>query len=172
MDACRPLLAAALAAATTAFAADPQAAGVETAGRAVSRAPAVASADLVLAAGASKTILSVPRVGRWSASCTRDHRVAISFVAGRLLPTADVVVARSSGAPLARRVNPGHRVAPEDALDVVSQHWQIAPFAAAQVRVTSADVVGRGLQERGSATACAASVVAVTGPDQGPTREG
>jgi hypothetical protein len=134
--------------------------------------PAIASADLLLRAGASKTILHIPRVGWWTAACGRDRTVGIVFVPDHLLPTADVVVSRSSGAPLARRISPGHRVVPEPPLEVVSQHWQIAPFASAQVRVTSADVVGRALPAGGSGFDCAASVVAVTGPDQGPTREG
>jgi hypothetical protein len=134
--------------------------------------PAIASADLLLRAGASRTILHIPRVGWWTAHCGRDHKVAIEFVADHRLPTADVVVSRSAGAKLARRISPGHRVVPEPPLEVASQHWQIAPFASAQVRVTSADVVGRAFQERGSELTCAASVVAVTGPDQGPTREG
>ena len=96
----------------------------------------------------------------------RDHR-RHAVVADHLLPTSDIVVSRSSGAPLARRVGPHHRVIPDPPLEVVSQHWQIAPFASAQVRVTSADVAGRVVDET-----CMTSVVAVTGPDQGPTREG
>jgi hypothetical protein len=163
MDARLVLAAAALSAA---FVVQPRAAGN------ADPRPAIASADLLLRAGASKTILHVPRVGWWTARCGRDHKVAIDFVPDHLLPTSDVVVSRSSGAPLARRISPGHRVVPEPPLEVVSQHWQIAPFGSAQVRVTSADVVGRAFQERGSDLTCAASAVAVTGPDQGPTREG
>lgn len=175
MDARRPLTAAALAAAATALAVLPQAAGSADP-RAPSRLsadprPAIASADLVLDAGASATILRIARVGRWTASCGRDDTIAIAFVADRLLATADVVVARTAGAPLGRRVDPGGRIVPDAPLAVVSQHWQIAPFAAAQVRVTSADVVGRSFRQSGLPTRCAASVVAVTGPDQGPTRE-
>jgi hypothetical protein len=158
MDA-RPLLA--LAAVATAFALQPRAAGSADAG------PAIASADLLLRAGASKTILHVPKVGWWTASCGRDRKVAIDFVADHLLPTSDVVVSRTSGGPLARRISAHHRVIPDPPLEVVSQHWQIAPFAEAQVRVTSADVAGRVVGEY-----CMTSVVAVTGPDQGPTREG
>jgi hypothetical protein len=63
--------------------------------------PAIASADLLLRAGASKTILHIPRVGWWTAACGRDRTVGIVFVPDHLLPTADVVVSRSSGAPLA-----------------------------------------------------------------------
>lgn len=129
--------------------------------------PAIASADLLLRAESTKTILHVPRVGWWTATCARDHTVAIDFVADRLLPTTDVVVSRTSGAPLARRISPHHRVKPEPPLEVVSQHWQFAPFGSAQVRVTSADVAGRVVGD-----SCMTSVVAVTGPDQGPTREG
>ena len=55
---------------------------------------------------------------------------------------------------------------------MIAQRWQIAPFAAAQVQVTAATVVARSIGERGTGHACAASVVAVTGPDQGATRTG
>ena len=156
MDA-RLVLAAAVVAA--AFVVQPRAAG------SADPRPAIASADLLLRNGSTKTILHVPRVGRWTAKC--DGKIAIEFVADHLLPTSDIVVSRSSGAPLARRVGPHHRVIPDPPLEVVSQHWQIAPFASAQVRVTSADVAGRVVGHD-----CMTSVVAVTGPDQGPTREG
>jgi hypothetical protein len=159
----RSLAAAALAALATALVIQPRAAGdVPPDPR-----PAIASADLLLRAGKSKVILHVPRVGWWTATCRRDRKVAIDFVADHLLPTSDIVVSRTSGAPIARRVGPHHRVKPDPPLEVVSQHWQIAPFASAQVRVTSADVAGRVVDE-----SCMTSVVAVTGPDQGPTREG
>jgi hypothetical protein len=157
----RLVAAAALAAIGTALIAQPPAAGSGD------PRPAIASADLLLRAGRSKTILHVPKVGWWTATCGRDGKVAIDFVADQLLPSSDIVVSRSSGAPIARRVGPHHRVKPDPPLEVVSQHWQIAPFASAQVRVTSADVAGRVVDE-----SCMTSVVAVTGPDQGPTREG
>jgi hypothetical protein len=165
VDVRRPLVAAALAAIATALVIQPRASG------SADPRSAIGSADLLLNPGAKKTILHIPRVGWWTAECGRDRRVGIWFVADHLLPTSDVVVSRSSGGPLGRRISPGHRVVPEEPLEVVSQHWQIAPFAKAQVRVTSADVVARALPE-GSIFSCAASVVAVTGPDQGSTREG
>ena len=164
MDARIALAAAALAAIATALVVQPRAAG------SADPRPAIASADLLLRNGSTKTILHVPRVGWWTAKC--EGKVVIAFVADHLLPTSDVVVSRSSGPPLARRISPHHRVVPDPPLEVVSQHWQIAPFASAQVRVTSANVVGRTLPGDDAAFACAASVVAVTGPDQGPTREG
>ena len=130
------LAAAALAAIATALVVQPRAAGdVPRDPR-----PAIASADLLLRAGKSKSILHVPGAGWWTAKCGR--------------------------------ISGHHRVVPEPPLEVVSQHWQIAPFASAHVRVTSADVVARALPPSGSDLSCAASVVAVTGPDQGPTREG
>ena len=64
-------------------------------------------------------------------------------MADRLLPTSDLVVARTAGAPLSRRVDPGDRVAPEPPGAVLMQRWQIAPFAAAQVQVSVANVAGR-----------------------------
>ena len=155
------LAAAALAAIATALVVQPRAAG------SADPRPAIASADLLLRAGKSKTILHIPRVGWWTAKCGSDHKVAIEFVADHLLPTSDVVVSRTSGGPLARRISGHHRVIPDPPLEVVSQHWQIAPFGSAHIRVTSADVAGRVVDEY-----CMTSVVAVTGPDQGPTREG
>ena len=89
------LAAAVLAAVATALVIQPRAAGdVRRDPR-----PAIASADLLLRAGASKTILHIPRVGWWTARCGREHTVAIDFVADQLLPTSDVVVSRTSGAP-------------------------------------------------------------------------
>jgi hypothetical protein len=155
------LAAAAVAAIATALVVQPSAAG-----NADSR-PAIASADLLLRAGASKSILHIPQVGWWTARCGRDYKVAIEFVADYLLATSDVVVSRTSGGPLARRISGHHRVIPDPPLEVVAQHWQIAPFGSAHIRVTSADVAGRVVDEY-----CMTSVVAVTGPDQGPTREG
>jgi hypothetical protein len=152
-------LALAAAALAAAFVAHPGAAG------SANPRPAIASADLLLQAGSSKTILHVPKVGWWTARCS--DKVAIEFVADHLLPTSDVVVSRTSGGPLARRISPHHRVIPDPPLASVSQHWQFMPFAAANVRVTSADVAGRVIGD-----SCMTSVVAVTGPDQGPTRQG
>jgi hypothetical protein len=132
------------------------------------RASRILSADLRIVAGGSKSILSVPRLGRWTATCASADTVTIRFKADHLLPTSDVVVSRSSGPPLGLRVDPGDRVTAEPPAAVLSQRWQIAPFAAAQVHVTAATVAGR----RASATQCAASVVAVIGPDQGSTVTG
>ncbi|HEY6889655.1 MAG TPA: hypothetical protein VI300_17790 [Solirubrobacter sp.] len=129
----------------------------------------VSSADLRLHAGGSKAILRVPRVGRWTATCPRTGgTVGVRFAADHLLATSDVVVARSSGPPLGLRVDPGDRVVAEPPAPVLSQRWQIAPFASAQVHVTAATVVARRVSE----TECAASVVAVVGPDQGATVTG
>jgi hypothetical protein len=129
----------------------------------------VLSADLRLSAPASKLILRVPRVGRWTATCpAMSGAVGVRFVADHLLATSDVVVARSSGPPLGVRVDPGDTVVAEPPAPVLSQRWQLAPFAAAQVHVTAATVVARRVGER----ECAASVVAVIGPDQGATVTG
>src|SRR4051794_1240705 len=133
------------------------------------RGSGVLSADLRVSAPASKLILRVPRVGRWTAVCpAASGTVGIRFVADRLLATSDVVVARSSGPPLGQRVDPGDVVLAEPPAPVLSQRWQIAPFASAQVHVTAATVVARRVSE----SECAASVVAVIGPDQGATVTG
>jgi hypothetical protein len=93
-------------------------------------------------------------VGAWSASCSAAG-VTVTFTAAHLLPTSDVVVTRTAGAPLARTVNPGDRVAPEPAGAVLAQHWQIAPFSSAPLPVTTASVAGRVVGHQ-----CAASVAA------------
>jgi hypothetical protein len=130
------------------------------------RGSRVLSADLRMPAGGSRPILRVPRVGRWTAICpAASGTVGVRFFADHLLATSDVIVARSSGPPLGLRVDPGDAVVPEPPAPVLSQRWQIAPFASAQVHVTAATVVARRVSER----ECAASVVAVIGPDQGAT---
>ena len=53
---------------------------------------------------------------------------------------------------------------PDPAAKILSERWQIAPFAAAQVQVAVATVAGRA-----TSTGCAASVLVLTGPDQGAT---
>jgi hypothetical protein len=129
----------------------------------------VLSADLRVSAGGSKLILRVPRVGRWTATCPASSgTVGVRFVADHVLATSDVVVALSAGPPLGLRVDPGDNVVAEPPAPVLSQRWQIAPFASAQVHVTAATVVARRVSE----SQCAASVVAVIGPDQGATVTG
>ncbi|MDA0161959.1 hypothetical protein OM076_16920 [Solirubrobacter ginsenosidimutans] len=129
----------------------------------------VLSADLRVSAPTSKLILRVPRVGRWTATCpAASGTVGVRFVADHLLATSDIVVARSSGPPLGLRVDAGDTVLAEPPAAVLSQRWQIAPFASAQVHVTAATVVARRVDE----SQCSASVVAVIGPDQGATVTG
>ena len=130
------------------------------------RPSGISSADLRLSAGHAKTILSIRGLGRWTASCSARARVSVTFTADFLLPTSDLVITRTAGRPLARRIDPGDIVTPDRAATVISQHWQIAPFAAAQVQVSSATVTARRVDAR----TCSASVVVVTGPDQGATR--
>ena len=161
----RTALVATIALAATATLAAPAGGG----GRA--RPSGIASADLRLSAGHAKTILRVRGLGRWTASCSAAGHVGVTFTADHLLPTSDLVVTRTDGPPLARRIDPGDAVEPDPAGAVLAQRWQIAPFAAAQVQVTAATVAARSTGERGG-YACAASVVAVTGPDQGATRTG
>ena len=106
--------------------------------------------------GQHRTILRVEHVGAWSAACSAGG-VRITFTASRLLPTSDVVITRTAGAPLARTVNPGDRVTPEAARAVLAQRWQIAPFSSGPVHVTTASVAGRVVGRQ-----CAASVLATT----------
>ncbi len=73
--------------------------------------------------------------------------VKVTFTADHLLPTSDLVIARTQGAPLATTIQPGKTVSSETA-KVLSERWQIAPFAAAQVQVTVATVAGRADERR------------------------
>jgi hypothetical protein len=127
-------------------------------------ASGVRSADARLQPGSHKTLLAVRGLGRWVARCERG--VSVTFIADRLLPTSDLVVTRA-GAPLARRVDPGEHVQAEPPAAVIAEHWQIAPFAAAQVQVATASVAGSVTGDQ-----CAASVLVTTGPDQGATITG
>src|SRR4051812_46237070 len=126
------------------------------------RPSGIASADARLQPGERKTLLDQKGLGRWAAACSSGG-VRVTFTADRLLPTSDVVVARTQGAPLATTVQPRRTVSSETR-DVLSERWQIAPFAAAQVQVALATVAGRATK-----TGCAASVLVLTGPDQGAT---
>jgi len=130
------------------------------------RPTGIDSADLRVSAGHAQTILSIRGLGRWTASCSARARVGVTFTADFLLPTSDLVVTPTTGRPLERRIDPGDTVRPDQAATVIAQHWQIAPFAAAQVQVSSATVTARRVDAR----TCSASVVVVTGPDQGATR--
>src|SRR4051794_7557756 len=91
----------------------------------------ILSADARLRAGQERTILAVPRVGRWRAQCAAHDGVGVAFAADRLLATSDLVVSLTAGPPLGRRVDPGDVVAPDPPGAGLSQRWQIAPFAAA-----------------------------------------
>jgi len=142
----------------------PHEGGARARGAAAPRAAVVLSADARLSRGASRVLLRVPRLGRFVASCSNERRVAVAFVADHRLPTADLVVALSAGPPLARRLDPDERVTPEAPAAVLMERWQVAPFAAAGVRVSVANVAGRTV-----GNGCAASVLVTTGPDQGPT---
>src|SRR4051812_2762807 len=146
----------------------PRNAAPPPAATASARGAGIASRDVRLAAGHSRTVLRLARVGRWTATCGAADTVGVRFTADRLLATSDLVVALAAGAPVSRRVDPGDTVTPEPPAAVLAQRWQIAPFAAAQVRVVAATVAARRAGDR----ECSASVVAVIGPDQGATVTG
>src|SRR4051812_33728742 len=73
----------------------------------------ILSADARLRAGQARTILAVPRVGRWTAQCAAHDDVGVAFAADRLLATSDLVVSLTAGPPLGRRLDPGDVVAPD-----------------------------------------------------------
>ena len=126
------------------------------------RPTGITSADARLQTGAHKTLLAQKGLGRWVASCSKQG-VTVTFTADRLLPTSDLVIAGTQGAPRARTIQPSKTVSSATAT-VLSERWQIAPFAAAQVQVAVATVAARATH-----AGCAASVLVLTGPDQGAT---
>jgi hypothetical protein len=120
--------------------------------RATGHGPFIRSRAARLAPGRSMTVLAVPRVGRFVVACGADRRSRVTFRRDFLLPTSDIVV---TGRRQGR---------------TVAATWQIGPFAAGGVRVTWARVVSRALSPR-QLFGCAASAIAIVGPDQGPTKE-
>jgi hypothetical protein len=128
------------------------AAGPSARSAAAIEGPSIRSRAARLAAGRSMTVLTVPRIGWFVVACGADRRSRVTFRRDQLLPTSDIVI---TGPRQGR---------------TVSATWQIAPFASAGVRVTWAHVVSRPLSPR-QLFGCAASAIAIVGPDQGPTEE-
>ena len=100
----------------------------------------------------------------------RPGRSAWRFVADHVLATSDLVVARSSDRP----PRPGASSwatpsAAEPPAAVLSQRWQIAPL---RFRASPRDRGDGRRPPRERDRECAASVVAVIGPDQGATVTG
>jgi hypothetical protein len=124
--------------------------------------PFIRSLAARVAAGRSARLVSLPRIGRFTVACGRDRRSRVTFRAARLLPTSDLVVSSPRGAAGAT-LQPS-RVRSGASARVVAETWQIAPFAAAGVRVVTVHVAGRA-----TSSGCAASAVAIVGPDQGST---
>jgi hypothetical protein len=132
---------------------------------AASPAAAVRSRAARIRPGRRETVLTVGRLGRFVVSCSARGHAALTFVADRLLPSADVV-AGGAGATRARMVHPGRRwTAWRRPARFVAQTWQVAPFAAADVRVFVVHVAVR----RAGNSGCASSALALIGPNQGPT---
>lgn len=122
-----------------------------------------------IGAGHSMTVLRLPRIGRFTVACGQDRRSTVSFTPDHLLPTADVIVSGGRGVE-SGTLQPGRtKTAWRRPVAALSETWQIAPFAAAGVRVTTVHVAARRLRAR-EAFGCAASASAVIGPDQGATR--
>jgi hypothetical protein len=91
---------------------------------------------------------------------SRTRPTGIVSADARLQPGAHTTILRVRVRGL------GHWVA-EPPAAVLAERWQIAPFAAAQVQVSTASVAGR--TDGGQ---CSASVLVASGPDQGPTITG
>jgi hypothetical protein len=109
-------------------------------------------------------LLALPKVGRVLVSCDAGGRPSAALVASRLLPTADVVVGDQ-----ATTLQPGRRFSPPPPTGSAQvQTWRIAPFAAADVRVTTIWVALRRLAP-GDVHACAASAQALVTKQGGPS---
>jgi hypothetical protein len=134
-------------------------------GRPAAAAGGIRSQAARIQAGGRATVLRVRRLGRFVVRCDGHRRSAVAFVADHLLPSADVVV-RSARGRRARMAHPDRSWAAWPATAaVIAETWQIAPLAAAGVRVSVVHVAARRLP-----SGCAASALALTGPDQGPTK--
>jgi hypothetical protein len=132
---------------------------------------AVRSRAVRMSAGRRRAVLRLRDVGRFVVSCRPDRRATVAFRPDHLLPTADVVVHGPRGVRAAT-VQPERRwTAWRRPSRVLAETWQVAPFAAAEVRVHVVRVVSRRLP-RQEAFGCAASALAISGPDQGATGTG
>lgn len=125
--------------------------------------------DARLTAGRGETeLLRLPRIGTLRIRCTRT-RMTTAFTADRLLPTSDVVLEEGDRI-VATTLQPERRFRPDSRLPrertratARLQTWQIAPFAPANVTVTSMTVALRRLSANESFD-CAASAQATLVP--------
>jgi hypothetical protein len=91
-----------------------------------------------LRAGERAVLVRLDRVGRVIVSCDEKGRPSSAFVADRLLPTASVVVDRGGSPTISGVLQPNRRFAPPPTrMRATFETWQIAPFAKANVRVTT-----------------------------------
>jgi hypothetical protein len=137
--------------------------GQATAARRASPGATIRSRDARIRAGDGTTLLSIPRVGRFSVACGAGRRSRVTFRAAWRLPTSDVVVS-DAGDAAAATLQPS-RTFSRPAARVLAQTWQIAPFASAGVRVVTVHITARPV-----GSGCAAAAMAITGPDQGHSR--
>jgi hypothetical protein len=87
-----------------------------------------------LHAGQRGLLLNIGNIGRFTAKCDRAGRPSVTFTAAFLLPTASITV--TMGARVIRRtLDPGHRLRSPSGTGL--QTWQVAPFASAEVRITT-----------------------------------
>lgn len=107
-------------------------------------------------------LLWIREVGRLIVRCATGGGTEASLIAAKLLPTADVLVERGEGEPVAATVAPRKdvRVASTGGKGEL-QTWRIAPFAKAGVRVTTI-WLAMGLVPASSAHDCFASAQALT----------
>jgi hypothetical protein len=85
-----------------------------------------------------RTLLELERVGRFVATCDRDGRGRVTFVAAGLLPTSAVTVSSPALGTIRRTVHPRQRMAPpRRAAGADFEVWQIAPFAKGNHAVTT-----------------------------------
>jgi hypothetical protein len=124
-----------------------------------------------LAAGAQDfVLLALPEIGQLLVSCAAEGP-SVAFRADARLPTSDVVVSGTRATPEETTLQPERRYQPTPASSALLQTWHIAPFAPANVRLTTISVAARRLSQR-DPWDCAASAKASVSPSQGATRQG
>lgn len=114
-----------------------------------------------LHAGEHGVLLRIKRVGRLIAKCDIHGRPSTIFSSAFLLPTASVTVETHAGV-IRRTLDPREHLASPTGAGV--QTWQIAPFAEANVRITTIWVSLGTSPARVSAVPCGFSAQALTTP--------
>jgi hypothetical protein len=112
-----------------------------------------------LHAGERAPLLRIHNVGRLLARCDRDGLPSVAFTSAFLLPTASVTV--NTGRSVIRRIlNPRQQLIAPTGSGV--QTWQIAPFAEANVSITTVWISLGKSPTRAQSVPCGFSAQALT----------